>query len=94
MVNAEGEFWMSGKPMGEGYDVFCLTPEMIQFIITNKRWGSYYRVFKTIYAADEADEQIKRDELPSVCNLFVFERSQHSVSKMETFLERYSVDED
>ena len=91
MVNADGEFWMAGAPCGEGYDVFRLTPEMIQFIVTNKRYGSYYRAFKTIYGEEET--QMKRDDLPPVFTPYVFERSHHSVSKMETFLERYSKDE-
>jgi hypothetical protein len=86
--DTKSEFWMSGYPCAEGYDVFRLTPEMIEFIIKNKLQGEYYRVFKTMYG--ETPEQINRNDLPSVFTLYIFERSEHSVDNFKLFLERYN----
>ena len=85
--NKSGEYWMSGTYVGEGYDVFRLTPEMIQLIVTSGRSGEYYEAYKTYFP--EEDMLFKRDEFPPTFNVFEFERSHHSCEKLEIFKDRY-----
>ncbi len=83
-----GTFWMSGEHCGEGWDVFSLTPEMIELIRKEGRPGDYYRAFKAFYS--EGEQEIKTDELPPVFTVFVFEKSQHSSDgNLGLFKKRY-----
>ncbi len=78
--------WMCGSYFGEGYDVFRLTPEMIRLIKEAGRNGSYYRANKTLFPEDETP---MKNDLPPVFTVFEFDRSQHSVSSLKLFKERY-----
>ena len=81
-------FWMSGMPCGEGWDVFPLTPAMIELIRKKGRNGDYYRAFKSFYS--ETEQVIRTDELPPVFTVFAFEKSQHSSDgNLKLFKERY-----
>jgi hypothetical protein len=86
-INTDGEIWMMGSSVGEGYDVFQLTSEMQDLIVKKGRDGSYYRAYKVLWPEEET--VIKRDELPSAFTVFEFERSQHSVNSLDMFRERY-----
>ncbi len=88
----DNDIWMAGKYVGEGTDVFLLTPEMIDLIIKNGlRHRLFYKAYKTFYVEDwDTDVTgIKRDELPPVFSVYHWDKSHHSVNDLRMFIERY-----
>lgn len=88
----EDDIWLVGYYVGEGVDIFKLTPEMIDIIIAENKYGNlnveFYKAYKTLYTEGGSDE-INKNDLPEMFRIFVFDKSHHSTQDINIFEERY-----
>jgi hypothetical protein len=81
--------WCIGGDVGEGYDVFKVTDEILMEM-RNREMNSMELVeaYKTVYS-EIGDYPSVDNDLPSRFEVFAVEKSYHSCGDLKTFNERY-----
>jgi len=86
----EEEIWGIGESCGEGWDVFKVTNEMMEEMVSHDKPKAVelVRAYKTVYSeiGDYADVD---NDLPPRFRVYALEKSHHSVNSLLTFKERY-----
>lgn len=85
---ATDNIWAIGGPLGEGWDVFQITPEMLMELRNVEGKLDLVKAYKTMYS-EIGDYCEVENDLPPRFMVYALEKDQHSTNRIDIFKERY-----
>ena len=84
----EENIWVIGGILGEGWDVFPLTMEMLMELRNVEGKLNLVKAYKTMYS-EIGDYCEVENDLPPKFTVYALEKDQHSTYDIDLFIERY-----
>lgn len=83
--------WFIGNSLGDGIDVFQVTPEIYSVMVTEDMWRSWYMLYEGKGYDIDSDIKFTTKSMPEgEFEIFAVDKDYYSTDSVESFLRTYT----